>query len=124
MGEWHPIDSDKDPTVIILQYSSVLEDEINYIPPRVKIEISCLSMDEPTEEREVHSLIGESLPVEDFGAGSKIKTVLPTRTFLEKMFLLAEEFQKEAEKRIREVGNRSVIDNVLNFQRASAQMSL
>ena len=101
MGEWHPIDSDKDPTVIILQYPSVLQDAINYIPPRVKIEISCLSMDEPTEEREVHSLIGESLPVEDFGAGSKIKTVLPTRTFLEKMFLLAEEFQKERPRSVR-----------------------
>ena len=101
MGEWHPIDSDKDPTVIILQYPSVLEDAINYIPPRVKIEISCLSMDEPTEEREVHSLIGDSFPVEDNGAGSTIKTVLPTRTFLEKMFLLAEEFQKERPRSVR-----------------------
>ncbi len=35
------------------------------------------------------------------GAGSKIKTVLPTRTFLEKMFLLAEEFQKERPRSVR-----------------------
>ena len=101
MGEWHPIDSDKDPTVIILQYPSVLEDEINYIPPRVKIEISCLSMDEPTVEREVHSLIGDSFSVEDNGARSTIKTVLPTRTFLEKVLLLAEEFQKERPRSVR-----------------------
>ena len=59
-GEWHPIDSDKDPTVILLHYPSIVEETISYIPPRVKIEISCLSMDEPTEEREIHSLIGES----------------------------------------------------------------
>ena len=101
MGEWHPIDSDKDPTVIILQYPSVLEDEINYIPPRVKIEISCLSMDEPTEEREIHSLIGDSFPTGDTDVESTIKTVLPTRTFLEKMFLLAEEFQKERPRSVR-----------------------
>ena len=101
MGEWHPIDSDKDPTVIILQYSSVLEDEINYIPPRVKIEISCLSMDEPTEEREIHSLIGDSFPTGDTDVESTIKTVLPTRTFLEKMFLLAEEYQKERPRSVR-----------------------
>ena len=64
-GEWRPIDSDKDPTVILLHYPSILEDTINYIPPRVKIEISCLSMDEPTELRQIHSLIGESFDGED-----------------------------------------------------------
>ena len=30
-GEWRPIDSDKDPTVILLHYPSILEDTINYI---------------------------------------------------------------------------------------------
>lgn len=40
-GEWIPIDSDKDPTVIILHYKSIVEETINYIPPRIKIEISC-----------------------------------------------------------------------------------
>lgn len=52
-GEWKAIDSDKDPTVILLHYPSIVEETISYIPPRVKIEISCLSMDEPTEEREI-----------------------------------------------------------------------
>lgn len=100
-GDWHPIDSDKDPTVILLHYSSCLENTINYIPPRVKIEISCLSMDEPTEVREIRSLIGESFEGEDTDAESHIKTVVPTRTFLEKLFLLAEEFQKEKSRSVR-----------------------
>ena len=60
-----------------------------------KIEISCLSMDEPTEEREIHSLIGECFESEDADANCVVRTVVPTRTFLEKIFLLAEEFQKE-----------------------------
>lgn len=100
-GEWRPIDSDKDPSVILLHYSSILEDTISYIPPRVKIEISCLSMDEPVEERNINSLICESFEDEDFDACCKVKTVVPTRTFLEKLFLLAEEFQKDAPRSLR-----------------------
>lgn len=100
-GEWKPIDSDKDPTVMLLHYTSIVEDTISYIPPRVKIEFSCLSMDEPTEERDIHSLIGETFEEEDTDANCKIRTVVPTRTFLEKMFLLAEEFQKDKPRSIR-----------------------
>jgi hypothetical protein len=100
-GEWKPIDSDKDPTVILLHYPSIVEDTISYIPPRVKIEISCLSMDEPTEERDIHSLIGETFEGEDTDANCKIRTVVPTRTFLEKLFLLAEEFQKDKPRSVR-----------------------
>ena len=100
-GEWKPIDSDKDPTVILLHYPSIVENTISYIPPRVKIEISCLSMDEPTEERYIHSLIGETFEEEDIDANCKIRTVVPTRTFLEKLFLLAEEFQKDKPRSVR-----------------------
>lgn len=100
-GEWKPIDSDKDPTVILLHYPSIVEDSISYIPPRVKIEISCLSMDEPTEERDIHSLIGETFEEEDTDANCIIRTVVPTRTFLEKLFLLAEEFQKDKPRSVR-----------------------
>ena len=100
-GEWKPIDSDKDPTVILLHYPSIVEETISYIPPRVKIEISCLSMDEPTEERYIHSLIGEIFEEEDTDANCKIRTVVPTRTFLEKLFLLAEEFQKDKPRSVR-----------------------
>ena len=100
-GEWKPIDSDKDPTVILLHYPSIVEDTISYIPPSVKIEISCLSMDEPTEERDIHSLICETFEEEDTEANCKIRTVVPTRTFLEKLFLLAEEFQKDKPRSVR-----------------------
>ena len=90
-----------DPTVILLHYPSIIEDTITYIPPRVKIEISCLSMDEPTEERQIRSLIGETFEEEDIDANCKIRTVVPTRTFLEKIFLLAEEFQKDKPRSVR-----------------------
>ena len=66
----------------------------------MKIEISCLSMREPYEVKPVFSLVeqinssmfGESVD-DDFS--QEIKTVSPARTFLEKAFLLAEEFMKD-----------------------------
>ena len=58
-------------------------------------------MDEPTKEREIRSLIGERFKDEDTDAEYRIRTVIPTRTFLEKLFLLAEEFQKEKPRSVR-----------------------
>lgn len=100
-GMLHPIDTDKDPTVIYLNYVSVVESSISYIPPRVKIEISALSMDEPTEVRNIQSLINETFKEEDDTSSCEIRTVVPTRTFLEKIFLLAEELQKEKPRSMR-----------------------
>lgn len=100
-GKIIPIDSDKDPTVILVHYPTVLEDSASYIPPRVKIEISCLSMDVPVEMRNVRSFISETFPEEDEGTVGVYNTVVPSRTFLEKIFLLAEEFQKEKPRHVR-----------------------
>lgn len=99
-GNLKAIDSDKDPSVILLHYDSVVEGSVDYIPPRVKIEISCLSMDEPTEVREIQSYIADSFKEEDETLSS-IRTVLPSRTFLEKIILLAEEFQKDKPRHVR-----------------------
>ena len=58
-------------------------------------------MDEPTALCNIHSLIEDSFEGEDIDASCKVRTVLPTRTFLEKIFLLAEEFQKERPRSVR-----------------------
>ena len=50
--------------------------------------------DEPTEPRPVDTLIAKYYPEEDNELSCTIRTVVPTRTFLEKVFLLNEEFQK------------------------------
>ena len=93
--------SDKDPSVILVHYKSILGQGIEYIPPRVKIEISCLSMNEPTEDRLISSYVEQTFPGEDDSATASIRTVLPTRTFLEKAFLLCEEFQKQTPRYVR-----------------------
>ena len=91
----HPIDSDKDPVVLRVLYPSVLPSQGAYMLPFVKVEISCLSMDEPTEPVELSSMIHASYPTYDTDAVLTARTVRPTRTFFEKAFLLCEEFQKD-----------------------------
>lgn len=88
------VDSDADPTMLVLEYPSISEHHSQYVPAAVKIEISCLSMEEPFEIKEISTIISKHYPEDDLGTSAKIPTVLPERTFLEKAFLLCEEFQK------------------------------
>ncbi len=82
------------PSTIFVRYKSILPEVSEYIEPKVKIEISCLSMDEPVEEKTLRSFISDILKDEE-DVEVRFPTVVPTRTFLEKIFLLHEEFQKE-----------------------------
>ena len=82
------------PSTVFVRYKSVLPEGSEYIDPAVKIEISCLSMDEPVQEKIIRSFMADTLKDEE-DVEVKFPTVVPTRTFLEKLFLLHEEFQKE-----------------------------
>ena len=62
---------------------------------------SCLSMNEPTEDCLISSYIEQTFPGEDAAATATGRTVVPTRTFLEKAFLLCEEFQKQTPRHVR-----------------------
>jgi len=85
--------ADTHPSVIYISYNGIVPKTSEYVQPRVKIEISYLSMDESVEEKQLRSLISES--VKDIeGITEDFMTVIPTRTFLEKIFLLHEEFQR------------------------------
>lgn len=90
-----PIDHDSDPTVIFVDYESIFPAYDGDIQPRVKIEISCLSMDEPFEINEISTMLHEQFNELDQELTADIRTVSPARTFLEKIFLLAEELQKD-----------------------------
>lgn len=99
-GETFELRADTHPSVIYVNYNSIIPETSEYILPKVKIEISCLSMDEPVEEKKLCSFVSESVPdIEDISVN--FNTVIPTRTFLEKMFLLHEEFQKEKPRSFR-----------------------
>lgn len=90
--------SDQDPEIIKISYPSVF-DELSYIPRRVLIEIGARSLLEPSEYKELQSIIDENYPNSSFTEGPfKVRTTLPEKTFLEKMILLHEEFTKPKEK--------------------------
>lgn len=90
-----------DPEVININYDSVLSFSIDgmdgnqYILPKVKVEVSGRSMSEPVSEIALDSMIDQVYPKAPFVEPKFIvRAVLPERTFLEKVFLLHEEFAK------------------------------
>lgn len=87
--------SDQDPTVILLEYASLIEITNDYTRPQVKIEIGVRAMMEPYEPRQVTSLLTQHLTTNE---SVSVSTVLPQRTFWEKAFLLHELFQKPIDK--------------------------
>ena len=88
-----PIDHDSDPVIIEVNYPVSVSSD-TYVRPVVKVEISCLSMKEPFEVKRISSLVGEAFPEVDDETVTDIPTITPTRTFLEKAFLLNEEYQR------------------------------
>ena len=87
-------ESDQDPKIILMYYPNVIE-SVGYIQPKVQIEIGCRSLREPQKTAEFNTLIDEYYPQASFAMPAiKVSTVVPERTFLEKIMLLHEEFSK------------------------------
>lgn len=90
--------TDDDPITIEIYYPSVTE-RVDYIQPRVLIEVGSRSLIEPFEVRSFSSFVGQHFADRPFAdAPIEIPTVIPERTFLEKIFLLHEEFQRTTEE--------------------------
>ena len=93
-----------DPEKIFITYKSLLAENQtyntkNYIKPVVILEISGRSMKEPLETVEIKSFIDETFTDRPFANKPfPISTVVPERTFLEKVCLLHEEFSKSSEQ--------------------------
>lgn len=90
--------TDKDPQIIEIHYQSVLNTE-RYLPQKVLIEVGSRSLTGPTEKRSVNSILSSLFTDLNFAHKPfNVITVLPQQTFLEKVFLLHEEFSKAPEK--------------------------
>jgi hypothetical protein len=89
---------DQDPIIIQVIYPSIV-DVSSYILPRVLIELGSRSLKEPFTIKPIRSYVGEIYADKSFADEPiNIPSVNPERTFLEKIFLLHEEFQKPADK--------------------------
>ncbi len=81
-----------------MNYQSLF-DEASYLPKRVLIEVSSRSLIEPNQEVAIKSMIDEQYPETDFAEQEfVVNATNPQKTFLEKLMLLHEEFQKPQDK--------------------------
>ena len=93
------------------------------IDARVKIELSCLSLSEPHEQCKIKSLIFDKFPEEDGEIIASIKTVTPSRTFLEKALLLSEELQKEEPRSLRMSRHLYDLDRLMDTEFAQKSLN-
>ena len=92
-------DSDQDPRIIEIYYPNLIAQPSEYVLPRVQIEIGCRSLREPFSVQTFGALVDEVYTDKDFAEPFfQVPTVNPERTFLEKLFLLHEEFHRPQEK--------------------------
>lgn len=91
-------ESDTDPRVILIYYPNLIAPP-SYLEPKIQIEIGCRSLREPSTVKSFCSLVDDEYAGREFVSPSiYIPTANPERTFLEKVFLLHEEFHRPAEK--------------------------
>ncbi len=86
-----------EPRKIHIEYQSLFTDTLDYVRPRVMLEIGARSLIEPTVSTEVKSIVSECLPdVDTAVTNPHITTAVIEKTFLEKAFLLHELFSTNA----------------------------
>jgi len=107
---------------IELRYKSILETIIDYVSPVVKIEFSAMSLDEPYLEQEISTLIHSIYPDIDNEIKCVFKSVLPERTFLEKLFLLHEEYQKDKPRTTRMSRHLYDLEKIMDTQFAKSAL--
>lgn len=99
-----------DPEIIEIAYHSAFQGHA-YIRPKVIVEVSGRSMNEPVASVKLCSFIDEVFPDAPFaGKPFDVRAVVPERTFLEKLFLLHEEFSKPVDQIRTERMSRHIYD--------------
>jgi len=104
------LNHDQDPLVIEIYYPKLTGKNI-YLQPGVLVEIGSRSLKEPFSLCKFKTLVSENYSDKPFADSEiTIPTVNVERTFLEKVFLLHEEYQRPAEKRRVERLSRHLYD--------------
>jgi len=92
---------DTDPQTLHVKYPSLYEPN-PYIADEVKIEVSVRSLQSPYSRVEIMSMISTEIPSKAYSKKPlTVEAVEPQKTFLEKVFLLHEEFGKPDIAKIR-----------------------
>lgn len=92
------VNHDQDPLILEIYYPKLTRQDM-YLHPDILLEIGSRSLKEPYSERNVNTFVSEvfaEMPL--VGTPIIVQAVNPERTFLEKVFLLHEEYQRPPEK--------------------------
>lgn len=115
---------DQDPLIIEIYYPKLTEQD-TYLKPGVLVEVGSRSLKEPFTQRSFGTILSENFGNQSFSDKSiTIPVVNPERTFLEKIFLLHEEFQKAPEKIRLERLSRHLYDIEKLMQTSYAEIAL
>ena len=98
-----------EPRQIRFHYRSVFDKGIAYLRPDVILEVGARSLLEPSEPRIIRSIVEETIPLSPIG-NSHVRTAIPAKTFLEKIFLLHELFSQPYVRRSAERKSRHIYD--------------
>ena len=82
-----PDDQDPDKQSLLIYYPSVVE-QSEYVLPRVKIESGAKSAVDPNEEKTIVPYVGAELPQSNALSVTRVTTIHPERTFLDKVLIL------------------------------------
>jgi hypothetical protein len=92
---------DTDPQTLYIRYHSLYEHN-DYIADEIKVESSVRSLQVPHTTVHIHSMLNEINPNPAYNEGPfKVDAIEPKKTFIEKAFLLHEEFGKPDRSKIR-----------------------
>ncbi len=104
------INHDQDPLIVEIYYPKLTESD-TYLKPGLLVEVGSRSLREPNTQRTFATFVAENFTDRSFTDKPIIVPVVnPERTFLEKIFLLHEEFQRIDEKKRVERLSRHLYD--------------
>ncbi|WP_379090711.1 nucleotidyl transferase AbiEii/AbiGii toxin family protein [Pedobacter sp. UC225_65] len=93
------VDDTSDPNTLEIYYQSLIPVSNAYIQQRVLLEMGARSLTEPSEQKPIVSFVDEQYKDLEFAEPPfTVQVVVPTRTFIEKVLLLHEEFAKPVDK--------------------------
>lgn len=116
---------DKDPQTLYVNYPSLYQPN-PYLADAVKIEFSVRSLAEPSDIINIHSLLNEYFPNPAYAETPfAVRTVVPRKTFIEKILLLHEKFASPALSKLQgDRMSRHLYDLVIMMETAVLQEAL
>lgn len=112
-----------EPRQIYIRYQSVFEKPLTYLRPDVVLEVSARSLIEPAMPTHVSCILADYIPIQS-ACDAVVHTAIPSKTMVEKMFLLHELFSVPGHGTRAERKSRHLYDLYQMMQQDFAQEAI